>query len=295
MVNLIKIDHSFSIHDREKFLNDILKNDIKGILLNTCNRIEFYWGDKYIPEDITRHLFRVVSGLESKLIGENSIQNQVKKFYLKAKEKFELSKELHLLFQRALYVGKKVRNSTNISKGAISHSQLVVEKIKKDSQNLTSLNIVLIGVNKLNEDILKYLFKNNIKSVILTNRTIEKAIILSKIYNNIIPKPLSLLKDILKKCNILISATSAPHIIVKKEDIPNKDLTIFDLAVPRDVDPEIANNKHIKLYNIEDIESFFNFNIQQRKEEIIKAERIIEEEIIKFYQILKKRELICQK
>ena len=279
MVKLIKVTNFFDNNSKELIFAD---NNQTGILISTCNRVEFYYGEGYIEESIVNHLFRVVSGLESNLVGEISIQGQVKESYLEAKNRYSLSKGLHKLFQTSLNIGKKVRSLTNISKGAMSHSQSVIEILKSENIDIRNSNITIIGVNKLNKIILDYINRFGHKTVFLANRTFDKALELSNKYKC---KALRLdkLNEVLKDTDILISSTSAPHLILKLESFPlDKSMRIFDLAVPSDIDSQIGNLPFVKLSNIEDVEKRINQNLDKRSDDIKKAEEIIKSEVEKF-------------
>ncbi|MCP3660472.1 MAG: glutamyl-tRNA reductase [Bacteroidetes bacterium] len=284
MLTLQKIDHhEYSLAEREKYLEHFENIGIENsVLLETCNRIEVYYGSGAISPEISSHLFRVVSGLESKLIGENAIQKQVKEAYLIATEKNNLSKSLHLLFQTALNVGKKVRTQTSISKGAISHASAVIRILSNKDLNFSQSVITIIGVNNINHNLIKYLVKKGAKTIFIGNRTYEKAKTLAEKYQCEVFK-LDSLKAILPKTDVLISATSAPHLILKSTDFPNnKIMDIFDLAVPRDIDPQIVLMNKVTLLNIEQIEDMVNQNLDKRKQEIIRAEKIIAQEVKNF-------------
>src|SRR5574344_177201 len=135
-----------SLDEREKYLKEI-ENEIErpSVFLQTCNRVEVYEGDGDVPNEVARHLFRVVSGLESALIGERAVQGQVKEAYINARNKFKLPAPLHKLFEYALLVGKKVRTDTEISHGAVSHSLAAIEIVESERCDLLNSRITLIG------------------------------------------------------------------------------------------------------------------------------------------------------
>lgn len=150
--------------------------EVPYIFLRTCNRSEIYYGEGEVPDEVARHLFRVVSGLESAIVGERAVQGQVKEAYYTAKAQRPLTAELHRLFQSALQVGKRVRNETEISHGAVSHSLAALEIIESlGNVNLRNARITIIGVNKLTADILKFLQNKGAKMVFLANRSQIKA------------------------------------------------------------------------------------------------------------------------
>lgn len=323
MVHYKSIDQSqfaegTDIKQQEKVFDDFLKDSLleiqgrKGfsvpyIFLKTCNRSEIYYGDGDVPDEVARHLFRVVSGLESAIIGERAVQGQVKEAYYTAKDQRPLPAELHKLFQSALQVGKRVRNETEISHGAVSHSLAALEileealnhKQRKAEQRLTldsfadldlqNAHITIIGVNKLTADILKFLQNKGAKMVFLANRSQIKAHYLAdplgiKVYT------LDEKKEFLAHTDILISATSAPHLIIHKEDIPeDKRLLAIDLAFPRDIDSRLNELPNVQLYNIRDVERKVRENIEVRGAEVEKAEVIIEEEIQEMQEALERR------
>ena len=144
MVELIKIGTEKSIAERELFLSAVKgRGKEAGVLLQTCNRVEWYRGNGPISDGIAKHLFRVVSGLESSIVGETAIVNQVKLAYREAAERNALDKSLHKLFQTAFFVGKLVRKETRISEGAMSHSQAVVQMLLNRVDSLQNLNITV--------------------------------------------------------------------------------------------------------------------------------------------------------
>lgn len=268
-----------SVEKREQFLTGFLRKREEGVLLQTCNRVEWYSGKGVIPEEISRHLFRVVSGLESAIIGKTAIVNQFKQAYREAAETALLDKSLHKLFQTALSVGKRVRRETGISREAMSYSQAAVQLIFPEIGQVNDLNITVIGVNALNEKIIKFFVNKGAKSIFLGNRTFEKVCELAGKYDAIALR-FDSLPDILEKTDVLVSATAAPHLILKKGKFNcRKKMYIVDLAVPRDIDPLIGELPNVSLYDIETIEKHVQQNIKVRSEKVMLAEDIIQNEV----------------
>jgi len=272
-----------SLAEREQFFKTLhLPEDTPHVLLQTCDRIELYWGEGEVPDFIAHHLFSVVSGLDSSLIGECAIQGQVKNCYQQSAQKHKLSGSLHKLFQTALSVGKRVRTESAISHGAISHSQAVIECLIQEKIPLKSALITMLGINKLNEDIIKFLQAKDAMSIFLGNRYFEKAQDIAGKYDCQAFR-FDEMKSFLEFTDVLISATSAPHLIVKPEHIsPDQKLLILDLAFPRDVDESIGLMPNVTLYNLEDIKLRVNQNKDARRQKISVALQIIDEEVEKF-------------
>lgn len=281
---------NYSFEEREAY-SRTLQQQAGTVLLQTCNRIELYYGEGDVPDDVARHLFRVTSGLESALVGERAVQGQVKNSYMQAISQYRLPTAMHKLFTSALQVGKRVRTETEISHGAVSHSLAAIEIIEQEHIDLSKSRITIIGVNKLTSDILKFLKNKGGQMVFLANRSQTKAHELAdplgiKVY------ALNKKKQFLVDTDILISATSAPHTLIHAADIPaDHPLLAIDLAFPRDISPEVGTLPNVRLYNITDVEQRVRDNISVRQNEVIRAEIIIEEGITELQDTLHRREL----
>lgn len=271
---------------REHFHRTIqLAPPTSAVVLATCDRIEVYEGQGAPCEADVLHLFRVVSGLESPLLGENQIQGQVKRAYEEAKANFPLDAGLHRLFQQALRVGKRVRSETKLSQGATGHAQTVVQLLKGLPVPLSELKLLVVGVNNLSRGILRFLTDRGTRAFYLGNRTLEKAQTLVAELGAGEALPFDRLGDILPQVDAVISATSAPHLIVRNDDLPAEGgpRWFFDLAVPRDIDPEIALRPGTTIYNITDLEDVAKKTLKDRQEEVVRAEGILQEELGKFF------------
>jgi glutamyl-tRNA reductase len=274
---------SSSLAEREAYLANLSGRVNDGVLVVTCNRVEWYAGSGAPPPGVTRHLFRTVAGLESALVGETAIQGQIKDAYEEARRARPLSAGLHRLFQRALMVGKRVRTETGISRGAMSHSKAVLEILRRDDCSVTRSRILVIGVNNVSRQLVRYLVEKGSKTVYIANRTYAKAAAVSRQYGGTAVR-FDQLQEKLSASDIVISATSAPHLIVKKEQFQARQpLVIFDLAVPRDIDPRIGELPNVTLFDCEDVERRVADNLHRRSEEISKAVSIIEDEVRGFY------------
>lgn len=286
MVHYIsKSQTNSSLADRERFFNELrLPENTPHVLLQTCDRIELYWGDGAVSEQIAHHLFSVVSGLDSSLVGECAIQGQVKNCYQDAAAKHKLSGSLHKLFQTALSVGKRVRTESAISQGAISHSQAVIECLIQEQIPLKNALITMLGINKLNEDIIKFLQAKGAMSIFLGNRYFEKAEDMAAKYECKAFR-FDEMKSFMEYTDVLIAATSAPHAIVRPEHISsNQKILILDLAFPRDVDERVGEMPNVTLYNLEDIKQRVDQNLASRQQKMKLALEIIDEEVAKFTQ-----------
>jgi len=283
MIALYSIDKSHSLEERENFFLDVKQQEWRNaVLLSTCNRVEVYFGTGFVTLNIVEHLFNVSAGLKSSFIGESAILGQIKTAYQKAAAANPLDKSLHRLFQTALLVGKRVRTETDISKGAVSHGQAAVSLLLRHFSTLENKTVTFIGTGKINETILKFLQRKGIQTFFVGNRSFDKAKDWAVLTGGEAFK-LDQLYKVLEYTDILISSTSAPHIIVKPEHIPaGKPLFIIDLAVPHDVDKEIGLMPNIHLHNIEDVELSIEQNIGSRLAEIEKAKTIVSEEVDKF-------------
>jgi glutamyl-tRNA reductase len=277
-----------SLAEREKYFNELrLPENTPHVLLQTCDRIELYWGEGAVPEHIAHHLFSVVSGLDSSLVGECAIQGQVKNCYQQAAAKHKLSGSLHKLFQTALSVGKRVRTESAISQGAISHSQAVIECLIQEQIPLKNALITMLGINKLNEDIIKFLQTKGAMSIFLGNRYFEKAQDMAARYDCRAFR-FEEMKSFMEYTDVLITATSAPHAIVRPEHISsNQKILILDLAFPRDVDERVAQMPNVTLYNLEDIKRRVDQNLASRQQKMKLSLEIIDDEVAKFSQYRK--------
>lgn len=291
MIQYKSINHqNTSLADREKFFKEFNRDGVgPSVFLQTCNRVELYYGDGEIPNDVARHLYRVVCGLESAIVGEKAVQGQVKDAYLEARNSQKLPTAMHKLFEGALQMGKRVRNETEISHGAVSHSLAAIEIIEQENIDLENARITIVGVNKLTADIIKFLHNKGAKLVFLANRTEEKARKMAEPFG-IEVFTLDDKSLFMHDTDILISATSAPNAIICKSDInPDKPLLAIDLAFPRDIEEDVTDIKGVTLYNLHDVEQKVKDNISIREDEIKKAESLIEEGIAELQDIMERR------
>jgi len=269
------------------------------VILDTCQRVEIYIDQHQsitpisgtynisCKLDVYHHLFKITSSLLAPIIGETEIQGQVKNAYKKAIDSGTITESLHDLFQKALYVGKKIRRESSISSGALSYAGLIFNHIKDNYNKIDRLKIGLIGYGQLSKDFIFLAKKNNLNLTFLVTRSIDK---IDKSLNKcevISSRNLLSLSDKLMDVDIVISATSDPNFVITLDDIPkNKSLLLFDLASPEDIDPAVQLISNIKLINLKKIMGQKKTNSSQRYDEIKKVERIIKDEINKLSKTL---------
>jgi glutamyl-tRNA reductase len=187
-------------------------------------------------------------------------------------------------------VGKMVRHQTQISKGAMSHSQATVQVIESHVADLTGIKIMVLGAHNMNGNILHYLRKKGAQNVLISNRKYIKAFQLAQEHQCKAFR-FDKIRDYLQEADVVISATSAPHLVIKEEQVTaSKKQLMVDLAVPRDIDPALSSRSNIKLFNVEDIENQIGQNMNERLSEIELAQQIIEKEADKFMAWQTKRQ-----
>lgn len=282
------------------------------VVINTCNRFEIYTAtdnnkevheafvgmikelfpyDKrkitYVLEDSGSigHLFRVVCGLDSLIVGENEIQHQVKVSYSEARENGHVGKILSHFFNRALSVGKRVRSETALNKGAVSVGSAAVELATRKLGSLDGKNITILGAGDTATVIAKNLLGKSPNTVFVSNRTFERARELASALGGI-AIPMSHRIDAMEHSDLVLVATSAPHPVVRHEHVtelmerrPDKKLLIIDVSLPRNVADDVAEIPNVELDNLDSLERIAMENANKRRKEVYEAEKIVNEEL----------------
>jgi len=300
----------------------------EGLILSTCNRVEVlahgepasdldaclphfladYHGlplttirpylYHYRERDAVRHIFRVAASLDSMVVGEPQILGQVKTAYAAARAAGAASGLIEVIMRRALVVAKRVRSETGIAQTAVSISSVAVELARKIFGSLEGKSILLIGAGKMSELATKHLLHSGVAEILVTNRSFDRAVELAAVFSGR-AIPFEELFDAVSQADIILSSTGAPHFIVKKEDGPrllarrrNRPMFFIDIAVPRDIDPELNKIDNIFLYDIDDLEQVVAANLVERRREAQRGEQIVEHEVDRFLAHLKTLEVV---
>jgi glutamyl-tRNA reductase len=311
--------------DVSRVLNHIkeVKHTNEGMFLSTCNRVEAILvtkdaaastntmlrfmadqskiaeeqlrGSLYILEDVhaVQHIFRVTSSLDSMVVGEPQILGQIKEAYFLATKHKTSGVILNRLMHRAFHVAKRVRTETGISAAAVSISYAAVELARKIFEDLEDKKVLLIGTGEMAELAVKHIMGQGACHVSVANRTLERAVQLANLFNaeavsfDEIPAEL-------EKVDIVLTSTAASDPIITYEMVKdcskrrrNRPLFFVDIAVPRDVEPQVNAIDNVYVYDIDDLKGVIEINMAQRQQEAVKAERIVQEEVLKFDKWLK--------
>jgi len=299
---------------------DHLKDDPnirEGLVFSTCNRTEIIYipetGDQieeviqfisqhknlgvsefrsalyvYKGDKAIRHMFQVAASLDSMMVGEPQILGQIKKAYKTAVEKGASGVLLNRMMHKAFSVAKRVRKETGIGDNAVSISYAAIELANKIFSDLSAKSVMLLGAGEMAELAVEHLISNNVKEIIVANRTFKNAHDLAQKFNG---KAVQFeeREAALKDVDIIISSTGATEYVltvdqVKRAMKKRHHNTIFfiDIAVPRDIDPKINGISNAYVYDIDDLKNIVESNIQQREQETIKADRFVEEAVVTF-------------
>ncbi|WP_297898128.1 glutamyl-tRNA reductase [Methanobrevibacter sp.] len=311
MIINLRVDHKVAnietiettAKDLEIIFNKIKKDlDIKEYVeINTCNRVEYYINTDIVSyendcfktenENIIIHyddmaiihLFRMTSGLESMIIGEDQILGQIKSAKKRSIDENHCGKILNTLFTKAIHVGQVVRQKTYINRGSVSIGSAAVDLAEENIGDLKGKHVLVIGAGKMGKLVAKALAEKDLKAIFVANRTYYRAVRLADELNG-----KAILLDELSQClptaDVIISATGAPHTILNKEKIEDfidskkaSSIIMIDIANPRDIDEDVLD-LGVKLFNIDDLRGIADENKKLRENEAKEAERIIESE-----------------
>lgn len=247
--------------------------------------------------DAVTHLFQVAASLDSMIVGEPQILGQLKQAYRDAADQKTTGVILNRLLHKSFSVAKRVRTETNIGGSAVSISYAAVQLAKKIFGDLKGKKVMLVGAGEMAELAAQHLIAQGIAQVVVANRTFERAVKLAREFNGS-AVALDELVPQLEEVDILISSTGAPGLVLRKDDVKpvmrqrmNRPLFLIDIAVPRDLDPELNNIDNVYLYDIDDLKNVVDVNRAERDKEAGQAERIVAEEAIKFMQWLQGMEV----
>lgn len=311
---------TFSPDTLDQALDSLLQQPLVqgGVVLSTCNRTELYlsveekenlqeqlvaWLCDYhhLSEDEVRkslywhqdndavsHLMRVASGLDSLVLGEPQILGQVKKAFAESQRGHSLSGELERLFQKSFSVAKRVRTETDIGASAVSVAFAACTLARQIFESLADLNVLLVGAGETIELVARHLREHRVKHMMIANRTRERAQALAdEVGAEVITLPE--IDARLADADIIISSTASPLPIIGKGMVEralksrrNQPMLLVDIAVPRDIEPEVGKLSNAYLYSVDDLHSIIQNNLAQRKAAAVQAESIVAQESTNF-------------
>ncbi len=285
----------------------------EAVILSTCNRVEIYaatpleprtafaelreflirihdYRDSLTDELYTldepesiEHLFKVAAGLDSMVLGETEILGQLKKAYDAALQHKHTGPRLNKAFQRAFNVAKQIRTETNIQRGSVSVASVAVELAEKIFDSLNHRQVMVIGAGETSEKAARALLSRGAQSVIVSNRSHERAVALAAELGGRAVHFEDWGTEF-ANIDIVISSTSAPHYVLDRARLEplmnlrrNRPLLLIDIAVPRDIEPEVNFMEDVYLYNIDDLQAIAADYLRQRKEEMARCKVIIHE------------------
>jgi glutamyl-tRNA reductase len=290
----------------------------EALLYSTCNRVELlvvtddcnqavaaakkflsefnrlpiteFEGSLYVHEndEAVRHLFRVAASLDSMVVGEPQILGQIKEAYRGAAQAKSAGVILNRLMHRAFFVAKRVRTETGIGDRAVSISYAAVELARKIFGSLEDKRVLLIGAGEMAELAVEHLLRCQVSATLVANRTFASGLELARRFNG---KAIRFeeIAEHLRSVDIIISSTGAPGFVITRDIVKpvirarrSRPIFFIDIAVPRDIDPEINRLDNAYVYDIDDLKVIIEENLEDRQKEAVKGERIIDEAVIRF-------------
>jgi len=287
----------------------------ESVILSTCNRVEIYAADDRDPECTLRglqdfllsfhgfdetltselyawhepqsleHLFRVAAGLDSMVLGETEILGQLKRAYALALQHGHTGRRLNRVFQRAFNVAKQIRTQTQIQRGSISVGSVAVDLAEKIFTSLADRTVLVIGAGDISGKTARALLSRGAAEVIVTNRSFDRAAALAASLGGK-AIPFDDWVDAFARIDIAVSSTSAPHYILDRPRLEalmprrrHRSLLLIDIAVPRDIDPQVNLIDGVFLYNIDDLQMIAEGALRQRQDDIALCDGIIRERV----------------
>lgn len=283
----------------------------EAVILSTCNRVEIYAATALTPDAAVielkdflvkqhacdaalgdelyslgepqslHHLFKVACGLDSMVLGETEILGQLKAAYDLALKHGHTGARLNKAFQRAFHTAKHVRTHTNIQRGSVSVASVAVELAEKIFSSLADREVLVIGAGDTSEKVARALISRGARHIVVASRTFDRAQALAgELGGRAVP--FDDWAGEFEKIDIAVSSTSAPHHVLDRARLEplmkhrrNRPLLLIDLAVPRDIDPEVNFLENVYLYNVDDLQTIADDYLKLRREEIARCEQII--------------------
>lgn len=314
---------------QEQLLNQMVSTEVaqEAAMLSTCNRTEFYCHSQQ-PEALLpwlahsyelkedelkpylyvhhghqgiRHTLRVASGLDSMMLGEPQILGQMKKAYQNACRLGTIKQNLRNNFEYIFNASKRIRNRSGIGNNPVSIAYAAVQLIGKTFKDYSSLRVFLIGSGETSALVAKYLKQQGVEQFLVASRTLDNAQKLAESYQG---QALSIgdIPQHLSQADVVISATACPlpfinqslvrHALEKRQQ---KEMFFLDLAVPRDIEANVAELEQVTLYNVDDLQSMIEIGMDQRRTAALEAEQMINAELdhyIRWHRTLKASDLI---
>ncbi len=295
-------------------------------ILSTCNRVEVYtasaqeappdlvarflasfhgvWPERFHAHlfrhegrEAARHLFRVACGLDSMVVGEAQITGQVRAAYEAAAAAGAAGRVLHRLFQQAIAVAKRVRSTTDIGAGRASVGSVAVELAQRIFESLQDRTVLVIGAGEMAASVVESLRAAGAKATLVANRTHARALELATAWGGQAVR-FDALTDSLAAADIVISSTDAPHYVLTRARVAEavsrrrgRPLFLIDIAVPRDIEPAVADLPACYLYNIDDLQAVVRETLAQRQQEVGRCEAIVDQQCGEFMAWLARLDL----
>ena len=239
-------------------------------------------------KEAVRHIFRVAASLDSMMVGEPQILGQIKSAFKTTVDKKASGVVLNRLLHRTFNIAKRVRTETGIGDNAVSISYAAIELGKKIFGNLENKKVLLVGAGEMAELAVEHLIQNHVSDIYVANRTFERGVELANRFRGKAVR-LEEVSEILKSADIIISSTGAPGFVITKDIVKSaiksrrsRPSFFIDIAVPRDIDPEINRLPNTYVYDIDDLNGIIDENVEARNREALKAERLVDESVIGF-------------
>jgi glutamyl-tRNA reductase len=291
----------------------------EGVVLSTCNRTEFYLVSKephlaaepvfrdfypkvepsefdhlvrFTAAQSVRHLFRVAAGLESMVPGETEIFGQVKRAYETAARLGSTRKILNRLFQKAFQVGKQVRSSSAVTRGSVSVGSIAVDLAQQIFGNLSGCKIMILGAGETSEKTARMFNSRGAEQLFVSNRSFERAVVLAESMGGRAIR-FDQWETEFRDLDILVSSTAAPHAIVTTQKLEpilrtrrDRPLFIIDLAMPRDVEPQVHNLDGVYVYDLDSLQAIAERTMEERRKEGEACESLIFKHVSDFEEWL---------
>ncbi len=321
---------SFSDNETVTAMQVLIKENLihENVIISTCNRTEIFavvedikggivtiqqflldWfnlsENQLVPyvqyrvnDEAVVHLFRLMIGLDSMVIGETQILGQVRDTFLTAQEGQTTGEVFNELFKRAITFAKRAHRDTSISERSVSISYVAVELAKQIFGCIENKHVVILGAGEMGELTLKNLKASGVENITVVNRTLERA---KKLAHPFHAKAVHMgqLLYVLKDTDILISSTSSDEVVFTKDSLQairgneqNKPLIIIDIAVPRDIDPSVNTLNNVHLYDIDDLQGVVDKNLAARKKVARQIEKKLEYELSSFNNWMAMRDAV---